>query len=261
MQALARLPKIRWLGILLGSAALIHLAAFGLAFAALYGRQDPRAAAVQWAAAHAPAGTVVVLERGHNRLESILPPGLAPAPVVLDITSLFVTHELRFRPENVDPRLTPDAVTAQQAAELDWLCCQASGGGAIQTIPDHLAQGGLLIFTDDRYAARESFDLARVYYRELFTEATPLTTADGATVLANRYGFRLAAVFENAPSLWGLRFEPPDADLSFRQFDHPTVFVFERISASSAAATPSQVHARPSSRMAAAMPSRSASAK
>lgn len=261
VQALARLPKMRWLGVLLASAALLHGIAFGVAFAGLYGRQDPRAAAVQWAAARSPDETIVVLERGHNRLESILPPGLAPAPVVLDITSLFVGHEVRYRPENVDARLSPDEVAARAAAELDWLCCQASGGGAVLTLPDHLSQGDLLIFTDDRYAARESFDLARVYYRELFTEATPFTTPGGKTVLANRYGLRLAAVFENAPSLWGLRFEPPDADPSFRQFDHPTVFVFERISASSAAATPRQVHARPSARMAAAMPVRSASVK
>ena len=55
--------------------------------------------------------------------------------------------------------------------------------------------------------------MVKQYYRDLF---------DG------RLGFKLVKTFKIYPSLFGLTINDDDAELTFRLFDHPRVFVFLR---------------------------------
>jgi 4-amino-4-deoxy-L-arabinose transferase-like glycosyltransferase len=49
-----------------------------------------------------------------------------------------------------------------------------------------------------------------------------------ADLFAGRLGFRLVRTFKVYPSLFGVDINDDDAELSFRLFDHPRVFVFQR---------------------------------
>ena len=51
------------------------------------------------------------------------------------------------------------------------------------------------------------------YYRDLF---------------AGRLGFQLVKTFKTYPSLFGYPINDDDAELTFRLFDHPRVFIFRR---------------------------------
>ena len=55
--------------------------------------------------------------------------------------------------------------------------------------------------------------VVKQYYKDLF---------DG------RLGFKLVKTFKTYPSLFGLTINDDDAELTFRLFDHPRVFVFLR---------------------------------
>ena len=47
-------------------------------------------------------------------------------------------------------------------------------------------------------------------------------------LLAGRLGFKLIQTFKVHPSLFGLKINDDDAELTFRSFDHPRVFIFMR---------------------------------
>jgi hypothetical protein len=55
--------------------------------------------------------------------------------------------------------------------------------------------------------------VVKQYYRDLF---------------AGRLGFQLAQTFKVYPSLFGQNIVDDRAELTFRLFDHPRIFVFRR---------------------------------
>ena len=49
-------------------------------------------------------------------------------------------------------------------------------------------------------------------------------------LFAGRLGFELVKTFKVYPSLFGVRINDDRAELTFRLFDHPCVFIFKRAS-------------------------------
>ncbi len=103
-----------------------------------------------------------------------------------------------------------------------------SEGELPRTIADHLAQGQLLVFSADRYAARGSFALAARYYRELFEEDVRYAV-DGGSVTGNLYGLREVAVFASPPELFGLPVGLSAGGPEVWRYDRPTVWLFARV--------------------------------
>ena len=75
------------------------------------------------------------------------------------------------------------------------------------------------IVMDDTYLQQyqhlpeSDYGVVKQYYRDLF---------------AGRLGFKLIKTFKVYPSLFGLRINDDDAEVTFRSFDHPAVFIFMR---------------------------------
>ncbi len=121
-----------------------------------------------------------------------------------------------------------EAAVKRREADLNAICRGVSDEGSLRTIADVLNQGQLLVFSADRWAARETYRLAATYYAELFSEDTRYQVSDSRQVTADLYGLRLARVFSNPPTLWGIDFGGADAAPEVWRHDHPRVFVFER---------------------------------
>jgi hypothetical protein len=75
------------------------------------------------------------------------------------------------------------------------------------------------IVMDDTYLDRyeqlpeSDFGVVKQYYRDLF---------------AGRLGFRLERTFSVKPSIFGYEIDDSRSELSFRAYDHPTVYIFRR---------------------------------
>jgi hypothetical protein len=78
-----------------------------------------------------------------------------------------------------------------------------------------LAASEYLVFSEDQLVARDHSPLAAQYYDALF---------------AGDLGFELERKITRSPQLFGLSWDDGEADLSWRHFDHPTIYVFRRIS-------------------------------
>ncbi len=63
------------------------------------------------------------------------------------------------------------------------------------------------------------YGVVKQYYRDLF---------------AGRLGFALVRTFKVYPALFGHRIDDDGAELTFRLFDHPAVYVFHRTAPTSA---------------------------
>ena len=81
-------PALRWTGIALAAGAGIHAAAYGIAFAGIYGDVDSRLRASQWLSRNAPAGAVVGVESGGFSMAPLIDGGQHPM-VTMKIASLF----------------------------------------------------------------------------------------------------------------------------------------------------------------------------
>jgi hypothetical protein len=105
----------------------------------------------------------------------------------------------------------------------------------------HNARMGLDLYSDDTEAkARE---LASILSQvDVITMATdrldksiprlparyPLTIHYYQLLFQGQLGFRLAAIFENHPHLFGITLDDSNADESYSVFDHPTTRIFVR---------------------------------
>ena len=81
-------PALRWTGIALAAGAGIHAAAYGIAFAGIYGDVDSRLRANQWLSRNAPAGAVVGVESGGFSMAPLIDGGRYPK-VTMKVSSLF----------------------------------------------------------------------------------------------------------------------------------------------------------------------------
>jgi dolichyl-phosphate-mannose-protein mannosyltransferase len=187
------LPTVLW------AAAYMHV----------YRAPDARLTASAWLVANVPRGARILVEPSHN----IPPMGSyftgdvdfngdyvmwGTAPSNRDKTDYFELHTLDVYRTLYNPGRTDEErrrYIESRLALADWIVMDDTFLQFYQHLP------------------RSQFGVVKDYYRDLF---------------AGRLGFQLVKTFKVYPSLFGYKINDDGAELTFRLFDHPKVFVFMR---------------------------------
>lgn len=166
-----------------------------LAYGAIYAGPDNRVEALGWLAQHVRPASLVVYERDDS-WGAAGETALAEAgPFRVErMDPLYVMHDYVGQP-------LPEEAIRQTA---QYLTAQVTGAD-------------YLVVTDinrDRIGhLAHAFPVMHEFYTRLFSGQTD---------------FRQAAAFERGPSLLGRPIDDSGAELSFRLFDHPKVYIFQR---------------------------------
>lgn len=182
-------------GIVLASAVGLYTLTYAAAFVGIYRHPDTRVEAARWAAANIPKGSVVLLERGHNSL-----------------LELLSGKDYDLRMVDVDKLLARSMVIDKQlVGQLENPMKTTYYRSALYHL--YLRHADYLVIADDRLAARHRLRFAMMYYDALM---------DGG------FGYTLVKQFTVTPTFLGIPFDDSGANVTWRQFDHPRVFVFRR---------------------------------
>jgi hypothetical protein len=186
--------------IVIGTTAL-----WAIAYMNVYRQPDSRLEASAWLLKNVPAGSKILVEPSHNT---------PPMGSYLNGVNFYGNYVL-FYPQT-------DRHDYYQLYALDTYRSLYNRGTdddfRRNYIQSRLALVDWIVMDDtflQQYQHLPSPDHAVVkqYYKDLF---------DG------RLGFKLVKTFKTYPSLFGLTINDDDAELTFRLFDHPRVFVFLR---------------------------------
>ncbi|GEM_PF-1176938 len=207
---------LRVAGIAFASAVGLYTSAYAVAFTGIYGGPDVRVEAARWVAAHVPAGSAVLLERGHNDVRTLLS-GKDYRFRVLDIDDLLAA---RFQAESLRDALFQDDYeilsfnvegTRHAVGRVERLRGTPYYRSALYDL--YLRQADYLVISDDRLAMRGRLPFATMYYDAL---------------MEGGFGYTPVGQFVAVPRFLGVPFDDNGSDVTWRQFDHPRVFVFRR---------------------------------
>lgn len=191
-----RAPKLSWqtiggpvLALIIAGAGLLHT----LAYIQIYRQPDSRLQAVHWIRQHAPVGASILVEKDEGLL-------LHKAESEYGLTG----YDWRvWNPYEIDGvtsvrYLAPVVSPGQTAAYLDRLLTT-----------DYVIVGNS--WAERFTAAAARFPAQAAFYRRLFAGET---------------GYRLVKTFRIIPQLDPFAWDDSGAELTFRLFDHPAVFIF-----------------------------------
>ena len=205
----AALTRPRWRGLArAGTAAL--LVTTGLwagAYLNVFRQPDSRLVASEWLHRHVAQDAAILLEPHHN----IPPTGTYLSSVNFHADYVMWGHR----------RERHDYYRFFTLDVYQWLYNRGpSDEERQQYIDSRLALADWILMDDtflQQYANQpeEVHGVVKQYYRDLF---------------AGRLGFELVETFKVYPSLFGWTINDDAAELTFRLFDHPRVFVFRRVS-------------------------------
>jgi 4-amino-4-deoxy-L-arabinose transferase-like glycosyltransferase len=198
-------PRLRLVAAIATSLVLASSALYAGAYMNVFRKTDSRLAASRYIRIAIPRGARVMVEPSHN---------IPPMGAYLDKVSFYGDYVLwgRVPPRDdeyhqfsldtyvflYDPRHSDEekrAYISERLSKADWIVMDDT----YVQFYDHLPE--------TQHAA------VKQYYRDLF---------------AGRLGFELVRTFKVYPSLWGVMINDDAAELTFRLFDHPRVFVFHR---------------------------------
>lgn|GEM_PF-1481799 len=189
-------PPTQWRAVTRSAAAavLAHTVLYGLAFALIFTRPDPRVAASRWLAAHVQRGDVVVTE----------PESAYTAPLGEDADRVGRDPSAPFPAGLRRRRLWDEPLAAADVAAH---------------VNDRVADARYLVI-GDFYLRRGLHPAARsrAAGQALFYRA----------VLAGKTGFVRVATFDSTPRLGPIVFDERDAETLSVDFDHMPVMIFER---------------------------------
>ena len=164
------------------------------AYLQVYIQPDTRQRAARWFAANAPPGATVVVEKDDAWFTT------------WNRTTAEGRYEMEvLRPYHIAHDLYGRELTAQNLAE--------KRAYIVDTLTD---ANYYLVMPNNRERIarlRDSFPVISAFWDDLF---------------AGRTGFELVQSFEGGPRLGGWKIDDSGAELTFRLFDHPKVFVFRR---------------------------------
>ncbi len=182
---------VRIAGIACGSLVLLYTSANAVAYTGIYRNPDVRVEAARWVAENVDAGSVVLLERGHNGMRELLSPN-AYDLWTIDIDDHIVVDQNTsgVRPNRLFPSYYSSALYQVYMRHADYL-----------------------VLSDDRLASRGRLPFPTMYYD---------------TLMEGGFGYTLVRKFEIVPGFFGIPFDDRGADVTWRQFDHPQILVFER---------------------------------
>jgi hypothetical protein len=201
----ARARRVSWLYAATATVAAGASLFYAVAFARLYGETDSRWQASEWLYQHAPRGAAIVVEDEFTYVPPLGVPDDQIDPwnrAVVDPTyPMEHRHDVRV--------LFSPYYTAYETADPTLKAAH---------IHDTLAGADYIVVSERHYQPYARLpDIRPVeyqYYQDLF---------DG------KLGFRLAAVFDPSPNLFGLALNDDRAELYSKVFDHPKIWIFEQI--------------------------------
>lgn len=201
---MVRRSRVRIAGLAITAAVCAATALYAAAYMNVFRAPDSRLTASAWLIQNAPAESSILVEPSHN----IPPMGSYLSNV--DFNGDYVLwrnaqkHD-RYRLSSLDtyqylydPRTTDEDRRRYIQSHLDaadWIVMDDTFVTFYEHLPE--AEHGVM----------------KRYYRDLF---------------AGRLGFQLVKTFKVYPSLFGRPINDDDAELTFRLFDHPKIFVFLR---------------------------------
>jgi 4-amino-4-deoxy-L-arabinose transferase-like glycosyltransferase len=206
------IKRPRWRAAGLAATVLVvgSTAAWALAYTNVYRQPDSRLEASSWLVQNVPAGSKILVEPSHNT-----------PPMGSYLTNVdFNRNYVLFYPETNDPRKPKRDYYELYA--LDMYRSLYNPGVSDEWRRNYIrSRLGLVdwIVMDDtfvqqyRHLRDPDHVVGNEYYRDLF---------------AGKLGFALVKTFKVYPSLFGRAINDDDAELTFRSFDHPRVFIFRR---------------------------------
>lgn len=205
-----------WLGL-----TVVGTGLYALAFTTIYAGPDTRLEAARWVQANIPAGAVVVRESGDY--PSVVQFGDEHLPQ-------YQLREINF--DRLYESSQPALESKMPAVFSTW-GLPVSRRGKEEAIPDddftpltdyqkwqHIQEtlhcADYIVFTERNYDLYHNrpqlFPVEHRYYTQLFN---------------GELGFQPVKTFSRKPQLFGRQIDDSPAELTFRLFDHPTVWVFQ----------------------------------
>ncbi|MDH4137553.1 MAG: glycosyltransferase family 39 protein, partial [Anaerolineae bacterium] len=199
---------------------------YAIAFTNLYSLTDSRIEASQWIRQNIESGTVILVE---NDKDAYAPPlrfpeeGEAPH---YQLARLNFDYLYKRSPTGMRSYLPAYVEKVRNRLMGTWGHEEELG-----LMPDEekreyinlrLRYSDYIVFSERNYDLYRRlptlFPIENEYYRQLF---------------AGKLGFELLKVFERDPNLFGVSVDDSEAELTFKIFDHPTIWIFKRWSAAS----------------------------
>lgn len=201
---LIRRPRWRSVGIAATSLVLATTILWAAAYMNVFRSPDSRLEASKWITENVPAESKILIEPSHN----IPPMGsyltsvdfhqnyvlFYPATEKHDYYRLYAfdTYRTLYNPWSDENRRK---YIASRLALADWIVMDDT------------------FLTQYQHLSEATHAATKQHYRDLF---------------AGKLGFQLVKTFKVYPSLFGWTINDDDAELTFRLFDHPRIFIFRR---------------------------------
>jgi hypothetical protein len=199
---------------------------YAAAFTSTYSLSDSRIEASQWIRQNIESGAVILVENDKDAYAPPLRfPGESEAPhyqlARLNFNYLYKRSPTGMRsylPAYLEKMRYQLIGTLGQEEELGLM----SDDERWEYIRQRLRYSDYIVFSERNYDLYRRlptlFPVENEYYRQLF---------------AGQLGFELFKVFERDPNLFGVSVDDSAAELTFKIFDHPTIWIFKRWSAAS----------------------------
>jgi hypothetical protein len=199
---------------------------YAAAFTNIYSLTDSRIEASQWIRQNIESGAVILVENDKDAYAPPLRfPGESEAPY-------YQLARLNF---DYLYKRSPTGMRSYLPAYMEKVRYRLIGAlgheEELGVMPDEekreyinlrLRYSDYIVFSERNYDLYRRlptlFPVEHGYYRQLF---------------AGQLGFELLKVFERDPNLFGISVDDSEAELTFKIFDHPTIWVFKRWSAAS----------------------------
>ncbi len=189
-------PHASRIAFLLGLAAFLPPFLYSLAYLHIYTRPDTRLQTLRWIHTHIPAGTTVMLE--------------------FDASNKFAIHPEWFGLETYDLRVLNHYEVRGKAGKF-WQAPPVPPEEKWAYMMDILDHAEYIVISEawanvfPRLA--HQFPAEARFYRRLFQ---------------GKLGYRLVVRFQECPQLGPWRFCDESAEMSWRYFDHPRMYIFKR---------------------------------
>jgi dolichyl-phosphate-mannose-protein mannosyltransferase len=200
-QLIAR-PRLRRLAIGVTAIVAGSTALYALAYMNVFRQKDSRVAAAEYLRVRVPAGANVLVEPSHNT---------PPIGNYFTNPSFYVDYVIwSGERDNYFHLIALDAYR--------FLYNSRSDAEKRQHIQERLAKADWIVI-DDVYIE---------FYEHLPEAQHAVVKQHYRDLLAGRLGFQLQRTFKVYPSLFGREINDDRAELTFRLFDHPRIYIFRR---------------------------------
>ena len=204
---LLRPPRFRWAGIAVTVAVCGATALYAAAFMNVFRAPDSRLTASAWLLANVPRDSKILVEPSHN-----IPP-MGSYLTQVDFNGDYVMWRTA---EKHDYYRLYSLDAYQYLYDL-----KTSDDDRRRYIRSRLATADWIVMDDTflqfyEHLPENQYSAVKQYYRDLF---------------AGKLGFALVKTFKVYPALFGWTINDDGAELTFRSFDHPRIYIFRRFSA------------------------------